>query len=378
MATNKQIKQQIKNATTAVTPKVNTNYKAGDYEKLNPSVQKAAETTVTNATNSANQAYQLAAKNNAQHASEAHANNNMTTRQIGSSMKKNNYSLTNRNVASAASARSASTINTAHTNANRNAEVTRDTSISKAKQTAYKNMAENMLSNSKLDIQRSTERAKVKAEQHMTSKENMKSRNLKNALYRKNAKLQNKVDKYNKKKENLSTYTSSIPNRLTTVSAVDKAIASMKKSKDSLKSQKLAYLRAYRASLKKAEAAQKRSGGGGGGRGGRGGYGRRGYGSGGSSTPDSLGGNNGKTYTKGDARKAATSVGTAMGLIGEGMAYGAKATGKANKAKSKPKSSTNKRGFTPKGRGSKYSSGTNYKRSKGTPSYITAMLKRIK
>lgn len=294
MATNKQIKQQIKNATTAVTPKVNTTYKAGKYEKLNPSVQKAAETTVTNATNNANQAYQLAAKNNQTHATEAHANNNMTTRQIGSSMKKKNYSLTNRNVASAASARSASTINTAHTNANRNAEVTRDTSISKAKQTAYKNMAENMLSNSKLDIQRSTERAKVKANQYMTSKENMKSRNLKNALYRKNAKLQNKVEKYNKKKENLSTYTSSIPNRLTTVSAVDKAIASMKKSKDSLKSQKLAYLRAYRASLKKAEAAQKRSGGGGGGRGGRGGY-RRGYGYGsggsGSGTTETLGNN---------------------------------------------------------------------------------------
>ena len=375
MATNKQIKQQIKNATTAVTPKVNTNYKAGDYEKLNPSVQKAAETTVTNATNSANQAYQLAAKNNQTHANEAHANNNMTTRQIGSSMKKKNYSLTNRNVASAASARSASTINTAHTNANRNAEVTRDTSISKAKQTAYKNMAENMLSNSKLDIQRSTERAKVKAEQHMTSKENQKERNLKNALYRKNAKLEKKQYKLNKKKDNLSSYTSSIPNRLTTVKAVDNAIASMKKSKDPLKSQKLAYLRSYRASLKKAEAARKSSGGG---RGGRGGYGRRGYGSGGSSTPESLGNDNGKTYTKEDARKAGTSIGTAMGLIGEGLALGSKATGKANKAKSKPKSSTNKRGFTPKGRGSKYSSGTNYKRSKGTPSYITAMLKRIK
>lgn len=294
MATNKQIKQQIKNATTAVTPKVNTNYKAGDYEKLNPSVQKAAETTVTNATNSANQAYQLAAKNNQQHASEAHANNNMTTRQIGSSMKKNNYSLTNRNVASAASARSASTINTAHTNANRNAEVTRDTSISKAKQTAYKNMAENMLSNSKLDIQRSTERAKVKAEQHMTSKENQKERNLKNALYRKNAKLEKKQYKLNKKKDNLSSYTSAIPNRLTTVKAVDNAIASMKKSKDPLKSQKLAYLRSYRASLKKAEAARKSSGGGGG----RGGYGRRGYGSGGSSIPETLGDGGGTNKNK--------------------------------------------------------------------------------
>ena len=196
-------------------------------------------------------------------------------------MRRDNYSLTNRNVAGAATARNASGINAAQANANRNAQMARDTSINKARQSAYTLAAKTASSNVERDISRSTQQSKTKAQQAYQSAEKKKSRDLKNAI-------SDRERSYAKRQRQLKSYTGTVSTRYQSVKSVDKAIKKMRKSSTKDKSTKLAYLEALRASLL---AAKKKGGSGGGGRSGggrRGGYGRRGYGSSGGSSGDSV------------------------------------------------------------------------------------------
>lgn len=266
---DKQIKQAIK----PTKPSVNTNYTAGSYAKQNTTVAKNTRNQISNATNSAETAYKMATANNEKRASEVEASNNTLTRQIGNSMRKNNFSLTNRNIASAASARSASANASALASANQSAKATRDSSISQAKTSALKQRTSLQASNLQRDIERSTQKAVTKSQQKFQSSEAKKNRQLKNAISKKQV-------AYDRTQRQLSSYSKTLEARYTSIKAVDKAIKKMKGSDDKQKSQKLAYLRALRAKLQE----EKKASGGRGGRGGRGygrrGYGRRGYGGG--------------------------------------------------------------------------------------------------
>lgn len=259
--------------------KVNTTYSAGAHEGLNKQASATLNKTVSNAESSAEKAYNTAVSNNNKAAAQNTATNSTLTRQIGNSMRKKNYSLTNRNVASAAAARNASTATTALTAANTNAAGTRAKTVSAAKVSAYKTHAQNVASNTNKDIQRSTSQAIAKAGREAQAAEAEAGRALKKANLDRNDKLQAKKEKYDKKQNRLSVYASTIENRYSSVKAVDKAIKKMKKSNTESKSQKLAYLRALRAKLQDAKKAASSGGGGGGRRGyGRRGYGGRGYG----------------------------------------------------------------------------------------------------
>ena len=285
MATN--YDKAIKKATTATKPSVSTKYTSGTYEKANNTVNKTAQTNVNNATTNAQNAYKQAVASNTQRSAEVSANNNTLIRQVGTSMKRRNYSLTNRNVASAASARSAAANAAALAAANRNAEVTRDTTTAKAKATIYKQKAQLNAGNTEKDIARSTQLNKTKSQQKFQAKEAQKSRDLKNAVSK-------REKAYNKTQRQLASYSSTLEARYTSVNAINKAIKKMKASNDKQKSEKLAYLRALKVKLQQGKASGGSSGGGGRRGGRRGGYSRRGWGSSGSSNAESikLGGDN--------------------------------------------------------------------------------------
>ena len=225
------IASRIKNATTASkATKVDAEYKPGAYSNLNAGVTSKSGSQISSATKNAESAYQMAAKNNQTRHAQTTSQNNMAVKQTSSAIKKKGYSLTSRNVSGAAAARSAASANTALSNANRNAAVARDTAVSKATQSAYKTMAENERSNTEKDIGRSTQRAKVEAQQKYQANEAQKSRNLKNAINDRTDNLKAKKRKYDKQQRQLSTYSKTLPNRHYTVKSVNKAIAKMKKS----------------------------------------------------------------------------------------------------------------------------------------------------
>lgn len=261
--------KQIKQATTATKPVVDKSYSAGAYAKQNATVASTAQNQIKNATTRAESAYKMATANNERRSSEVESNNNTLTGQIGNSMRKRNFSLTNRNIASAASARNAATNAAALASANQNAKATRNAAISQAQTSALKQQATLQASNTQKDIDRSTQKAVTKAQQKFQSSEAKKNRQLKNAISK-------KQKAYDKTQRELSSYSKTLEARYTSIKAIDKAIKKMKASNDKQKSEKLAYLRALRVKLADAKAA----GGSGGGRGGRGGrgYGRRGYG----------------------------------------------------------------------------------------------------
>lgn len=274
MATN--YDKEIKKAVSPTKPSVNSNYTPGSYAKQNETVASNAQSQINNATNSAQSAYKMATANNEKRASQAESTNATLTRQIGNSMRKGNFSLTNRNVASAASARSSAASASALSAANSSARATRDKVSAQAKVNAMRQSAALQASNTQRDIERSTQRAKTESQQKFQSSEAQKSRDLKNAISK-------KQKAYDKSQRQLSSYSKTLEARYTSTKAIDKAIKKMKASNDKQKSQKLAYLRALKAKLQ-AEAKAKASGG----RGGRGGYGRRGYGRGGSNTAPDL------------------------------------------------------------------------------------------
>ena len=268
------VNSRIKKATKATTTKVGTTYNPGAYAAQNPKVNATANQNAAKATANAESAYKLAESNNASRAAQSHATNAVTTRQIGNRMRRDNYSLTNRNVAGAATARSASGINAAQTNANRNAAMTKERSINKARQSIHTSAAKMSAGNIEKDIARSTERSKTKAQQAYQSAEKKKSRDLKNAIA-------DRERSYAKHQRQLKSYTSTVSVRYQSVKAVDKAIKKLRKSNTKDKSTKLAYLEALRAKL----LNEKKKGGSGRGRRGYGrgygGYGRGyGYGSG--------------------------------------------------------------------------------------------------
>lgn len=354
----------IKKAVAPVDVKVNNTYTQGAYARNNTTVEQTAHKAIGKATENAESAYKLATKNNATRAGEASANNNTLTRQIGTSMKKNNYSLTNRNVVGAASARNVSAISGAKKTADTNANLVKSKSISNAKVSAYQTMAKGQLQNGIKDVERSTQLAVQKAQRKAQAGEAKKSRDLSNALYRRNK-------KYDKAQRGLSVYSQTIENRYSSVKAVNKAIKAMQKSDDKQKGAKLAYLRALKVKLQDAKAAAKATRRGGG-RGGRRGYGRRGYGSGGSGDVTN------KTLDDSDPTgykglgKGLAEIGGAGLLEGAGAVIDAsyKPKKKFRKAQEKAK--------TLGAKGSHYSSGTNYARVKNVPSYVSAILKHVK
>lgn len=306
------VKKQIKKATKPTETKVDGTYTSGSYAKQNTQVEATANQNINNATKRAESAYQAATANNANRAAQSHSTNAMTTKQIGTKMKREGYSLTNRNVAGAAAARNASGINTAQANANRNAQLTRDTARNAAKQSAYSLAAKANANNVERDIARSTQLSKRNAEQSYQHAEAKKRRDLKNAIQKREDQLANKKRKYEKGQRQLKAYTNTLSTRYQSVKSVDKAIKKMKKNKKaSYQKTKLAYLQALRVQLKQAKKSSSGgSGRSGGGR--RGGYGRRGYGSSGGSYGDSLptlnngsGNNKGKTINGNSKAKIA-------------------------------------------------------------------------
>ena len=293
-------KKEIKDATKATKTKVSAAYNEGSYAKQGVKATETANSNVNNATNNAEKAYSLAAANNQQRAEQTHSTNATVTRQVGNTMRKANYSLTNRNVAGAAAARNAAGANSALSNANRNAQMTRDTSVNKAKQSAYSFEANAKAGNIKSDIDRSTQLNKTKAQQPYQAAEAKKARQLKNAL-------QKREDAEAKRQREIKSYADTVATRYTTVRAVDKAIKKLKGSNSKYAKTKIAYLQNLRAQLLNQKNSG--SGGGGGRRGGRGygGYGRR-YGSGGgkgegtSNVPDG-GGNDNKNDKKSQSKR---------------------------------------------------------------------------
>lgn len=364
------IKQKIKDATKPVAVNVNTTYSNQNYVPANNQVAKSGNAALNKATSGAEQAYQMAQKNNTANATKAQSTNSMVTKQTGNRMRRQNFSLTNRNIAGAAAARSAATVNRALSNSNANAKLTRDTSASKAKQSIYKTNAELQASNRRNDIARSTQLNKTAAEQSFRSAEAKKSRKLSNAITKREDKLEKKKEKFTKKQRTVDIFRQTASKYYQTTKQVDKAIAQLKKSKSAAAKQKIAYLRALRAQLKAAGSG--RSGGGGGGRRyGRGGYGYRRYGSNGGGGMEDFGDGGNNIPAKKTAKTAANEISKA------GAAAGIYAAAQALKASNKKRQQSKKAVNNAKGRGEKYGKG-NYKRQSKTPSYISAILKRVK
>ena len=192
------VKTKIRNATKATTTKVSTDYTPGEYAAQNRKVEADADRAIGNAKAQAETAYKLAAANNKARAAQSNKQNNTVTRQVAQRQRRAGVSLTNRNVAGAASARSAGTINTARTNADRNATLTRDTAVNRARQSAYEMAAQNKASNTKADISRSTQQNKMRAQQTYQSAEAQKSRDLRNAVTEREDALDLKKRKYEK------------------------------------------------------------------------------------------------------------------------------------------------------------------------------------
>lgn len=281
----------------------------GNYttNTMNSAVSKMTTNTIKNANTTANAAYKAAAANNKQVSTENRINNANLTRQIGNKMKREDYSLTNRNVIGAAAARSGAVNLAALANANRNAKVTRDVSKAKARASAYKVKgalrAENITNKAKRVVQ---------------AREAAKGRKLDTAISR-------RKERYDRTQRRLSVYANTIEERYTSEKSVKNAIARMKKAKNvESKSEKLAYLRALLFKIQNPETS---GGSGGGGRGGRGGYGRRGYygrGGSGSNTGGTVGdggngGNGGKGGKKYDRVALARHADILANPIGKGL-----------------------------------------------------------
>lgn len=337
MATEKELKKVVNKATQAVKTNVSGDYKAGAHEALNAGVSKAADATISSATNAANAAHKTAVANNQAAANQTSASNNMVTKQISNAMDKQGYSMTSKNIASAASARNAAGSNAALEKANQSAAGTRNKTITTAKVAAYKTKTAQTAANSKADVARATSQVITESRRKMQEKEAKRGRKLSNALAKLNIKqtnrnqkradklekkqnkradkwarkvekrsdrLEKRKERYDQEMKRLTVYGNTVEARYSTVKAVDKAIKKMTASKTERKLSKLSYLRALRAKLldaEKKEAAAKKSGGGGGRRGGgRRSYGRRGgyrrYGSSGSTGAENL--TIGKTNSK--------------------------------------------------------------------------------
>lgn len=320
MTTAKSAKTLLDKAAKQANTKVNTDYKPGAYAAQNTNVEQRANTNAQNGAKQAETAYQLAASNNASRAAQSNAQNNTVTKQIGNTMRKAGYSLTNRNVAGAASARSASTISGAQTNANRNAELARETAKNKSAQSAYQLEANAKARNVEADISRSTQQSKTKAQQSYQAAENKKSRQIKTAKSSLDEDIDKRKRKLERQQRQEKSYADTVATRYQSVKSVDKAIKKLRASKSKTAKTKLAYLEALRAQL-----AGKKSGGSGGSGGRRGGgrrYGRR-YGSGGGS---GKGGDipeiEGQRSTP-EARNVLKEIGIAGGYIGQaGRTYG--------------------------------------------------------